>query len=508
MIGEGDMIKKKWRGVIIPGLIIIILFFVLRLINLTILPIFCDEAIYIRWSQVMRAEPTLRFLPLSDGKQPLFMWLTIPFLKFFSDPLLAGRLVSVLAGFGSLIGIFLLTFFLTESKKTALFSSLIYTILPYTLFFDRMALVDSLLACFGIWVLLLGVLLVKYPRTDLAIIGGIVLGGALITKSPAIFFAALLPTTALLLPFEQPRKKLTPRLIKLAGLWLIVYIFAFVIYNLLRLGPNFRMIAIRNKDYVFTLKEIMAHPHDPILIHLKDIWGWFPNLFSWPIFLMSILGVVFGLAKRRKMSLVLLAWLLAPLLAQSAFAKVFTPRYLLFTIFPLIIFGGILGKEIFEKSSKIWLKAILILLFLFAPLRYDFSLISSPPEAPLPLRMRTGYLSEWTSGYGINEVRDFLKEASKEKKIVVGTEGSFGTLPDALMIYFDKDSQVTILGVGLGLDKIPEPLKEAALTTPTYLVVNQSRMLAQDDPGLKLIMKVAKQPGPEGQDHLLLYQLK
>jgi len=91
---------------------------------------------------------------------------------------------------------------------------------------------------------------------------------------------------------------------------------------------------------------------------------------------------------------------------------------------------------------------------------------------------------------------------------VVGTEGSFGTLPDALMIYFDKDSQVTILGVGLGLDKIPEPLKEAALTTPTYLVVNQSRMLAQDDPGLKLIMKVAKQPGPEGQDHLLLYQLK
>src|SRR4030043_655222 len=98
---------RYWKWPLFWGLGIVLIFFLLRLINLTILPIFADEAIYIRWSQVMRVESTLRFLPLSDGKQPLFMWLTIPFLQIFSDPLLAGRFLSVVAGFVSLIGLFL-----------------------------------------------------------------------------------------------------------------------------------------------------------------------------------------------------------------------------------------------------------------------------------------------------------------------------------------------------------------------------------------------------------------
>src|SRR3989304_6028586 len=85
-----------WRTTIIIGFVILSVALVLRLFKLTYLPIFGDEAIYIRWAQVMRAEPTLRFLPLSDGKQPLFMWVVIPFLKVISNPLFAGRLVSLL----------------------------------------------------------------------------------------------------------------------------------------------------------------------------------------------------------------------------------------------------------------------------------------------------------------------------------------------------------------------------------------------------------------------------
>src|SRR3990167_1201075 len=106
--------SKKWGVLIGFGVLVIALF--LRLYNLTILPVFGDEAIYIRWAQVMRAEPTLRFLPLSDGKQPLFMWSVIPFLKIFSDPLFAGRSVSVISGVVTLIGIFLLSFVLFKSK--------------------------------------------------------------------------------------------------------------------------------------------------------------------------------------------------------------------------------------------------------------------------------------------------------------------------------------------------------------------------------------------------------
>ena len=86
---------KKEKNTLVLGLLILLLSLFLRVYDLTYLPIFGDEAIYIRWAQVMRAEITLRFIPLTDGKQPLFMWSVIPFLKIITDPLVAGRLASV-----------------------------------------------------------------------------------------------------------------------------------------------------------------------------------------------------------------------------------------------------------------------------------------------------------------------------------------------------------------------------------------------------------------------------
>jgi len=486
------------------GVLIIILFLIFRLINLTVLPVFCDEAIYIRWSQIMKSEPTLRFLPLSDGKQPLFMWLTIPFLKLFSDPLFAGRFVSVLAGFGSLLGIFFLSWSLFKSRKTAFFSSLIYAILPYSVFFDRMALVDSLLNCLGIWTLLLSVLLIKYQRIDLAMVGGMVLGVALITKSPALFFALLFPLSLVLASFKKLNLN---SLGKIFGLWLIVYFFAFLIYNALRLGPNFQMIALRNKDYVFSFPEILSHPLDPLRPHLNDIKEWFPNLFTFPILLVSLGGLVLGIKSRKKESLILFLWFFVPLTTQVLIAKVFNSRYLFFTIFPLIIFAGLFLENLFAKIKKRWAKALVFLIFFILALRYDFLLLTDSSKAPLTEEMKSGYLRDWTSGYGIPQVRDFIKKEAEKGKVVVGTEGFFGTLPDGLQIYFDKDPNVTIIGVGLEFQEVPQPLKEAALTTPTYLVVNQSR-LRIDNSCLKLIFKIPKVAGPKGQDYLLLFKIE
>jgi 4-amino-4-deoxy-L-arabinose transferase-like glycosyltransferase len=137
---------KEWKTTIALGALIFMVAFILRVYDLTNLPIFGDEAIYIRWAQVMRAEPTLRFLPLSDGKQPLFMWSIIPLFKIFSDPLFAGRFLSALSGIASLAGVFALSNLLFKSKKVALITSLIYAISPFSLFFDRLAMADAMLS--------------------------------------------------------------------------------------------------------------------------------------------------------------------------------------------------------------------------------------------------------------------------------------------------------------------------------------------------------------------------
>ncbi|MCS7092589.1 MAG: hypothetical protein NZM26_04525, partial [Patescibacteria group bacterium] len=132
--------KVRVSNIFLLVSLILFIGFCLRFINLTVLPVFADEAIYIRWSQIMRADATLRFLPLSDGKQPLFMWITIPFLKVFDDPLVAGRFISVISGMFTISGAFLLSFLLFRNFSLAIVSALISAIVPYLVFFDRMAL--------------------------------------------------------------------------------------------------------------------------------------------------------------------------------------------------------------------------------------------------------------------------------------------------------------------------------------------------------------------------------
>src|SRR3989344_1389903 len=102
-------------------IILSVLTFITRVINLLKTPIFTDEAIYIRWAQIGLADPAHRYISLTDGKQPLLTWLMYPFLLLFKDPLFAGRIVSVLASVGSVIGIYLVARKLF-GKKTAVFS--------------------------------------------------------------------------------------------------------------------------------------------------------------------------------------------------------------------------------------------------------------------------------------------------------------------------------------------------------------------------------------------------
>src|SRR3989338_7827274 len=99
--------KNFWqKRDIILSILLLLALFISRFPNLTAIPIFTDEA---SW----------RFISLTDGKQPLFMWLTIPFMKIGLDPLVAGRMISILAGLGSLIGIFVLSYAIFRRKEAA-----------------------------------------------------------------------------------------------------------------------------------------------------------------------------------------------------------------------------------------------------------------------------------------------------------------------------------------------------------------------------------------------------
>jgi len=518
MIGKENMIRKssfwrQWQWIFWSGLGIVLVFLLVRLFHLTILPVFADEAIYIRWSQIMRAEPTLRFLPLSDGKQPLFMWLMIPFLKIFSDPLFAGRFLSILAGLGSLIGLFFVSWELFKNKWVSLLSCFFYSLIPFFVFFDRLALVDSMLMMFAVWLAFLSLWLVRTVRLDLSLISGLVLAGALITKSPAIFFALLFPSGLLI------GKNLKKKILPLLGFWSLLLALGFGIYNfLLRLGPGFQMIAIRNRDYLFTFQEILSHPLDPLKPHLRDLASWLPNLLSWPILLLILIGLIWALRRKLKASLFLLLWFLVPLSAQLVFAKVFTPRYILFSLWPLILFAALGFYWLFnqlnqwkklKKKVVFFLGGLLLFLIVLPSLKYNWLLLDNPEAASLPRNLRNGHLEEWTAGQGIKESAEFLKAKAKEGSVFVGTEGFFGTLPDGLQIYLEGTSNIRVIGVGWPVVEVSQSLINSLVDNDVYLVVNQSRLkLNPEEKGLILVKEYPKAVWPDGfQDKLLLFKL-
>ena len=517
------------------GVLVLLVAVIFRISYLNSLPVFADEAIYIRWSQVMRAEQNLRFLPLSDGKQPLYMWLTIPFLKIFHDPLVAGRVVSVVSGIGTLAGIFVLSHIFFASLSVSLVASFIYSISPFSVFFDRLALADSLLSFFGIWTLIFAVITVKKIRLDSAMFAGFSLGGALLTKSPALYFTLLTPLTLLLTKLPKKFKQKFFRLCIYIFLFTFTYLIGYGMYNILRLGPNFHMIAIRNTDYVYPLSHILSSPLDPLKPFLIRILEYFLIFRPWEIVGLSIVGVFIGLRKFPKETILLIFWAITPILASAEFSKTMTARYIFFSmpfvavLASLTFFNGTkpanvkslnLSKTegLFQSGGVLgshFRKLMLFLLLVFGIHSFyaNVLLLTNPQKLKLPRSERSGYLEDWTSGYGIKQVSEYLRNEQLKNpsaKIVIGTEGYFGTLPDGLQIYLNDLPQIIVIGVGQPVREVGTSLLESKNAgNDTYLVVNSTRLLSDADKmGIKLIAEYPKGVKPDGSiEKLLLFRL-
>lgn len=454
----------------------------------------------------MKSEPTLRFLPQSDGKTPLFMWIMIPLFKIFQDPLFAGRFLSVLSGLSTLIGIFLLSwkFF---NPLTGLWAAFLYAIVPYTLFFDRMALVDSMLSAFTLWSLLFALLLVQNLRLDLAMILGYFLGGALLTKTPAMFNLLVLPFSILAFNFKKFR---SISFAKLLFYWIVAIVIAMGMYNILRLGSNFQMLSARNADYVFSPSDLQGRPLDPFLPHLGDMIEWGRFLTTWPVIFMIGLGIGFMLYRKHRAGIAVLLWLLIPVLVQMAFLKTFTARYLLSAVVPLLVLAGYGLTQVIESlkfSKKINFMGIFVIALVVSitPLYTDYMLLTKPEDAKLPKNERRGYFEDWTAGYGFPKIAEFLIEKKKTGKVVVGTEGSFGTLPDGLQIYLDK-SGIPIIG---GNSTISAKLRETAKDNTTFFVANKNRV-GENIKNANLVMEFIKAKPLDDrfkQDAIVVYQV-
>lgn len=492
----------------LPEILAFLFFLFFRLYNLTIIPIFADEAIYLHWAQLAWHDASQRFISLSDGKPPLHTWLLIPFLKIFKDPLLGGRLLSVSSGFFSFLGLGLISrkLFAKNMARIVLFLT---SFCPFLVFYDRLALADSLLTAFGIWSFYFTYSLLKNPDLGKIFLLGFCWGGALLTKQPGIYFIFLSP----FLFFLFVKKKFLREILKMRKsfiAWLFSLFIAVLTSNIVKLSPLSHLLSVRSYDYILGKREFLQNPFLLFWGNLKAIFYWvaaYQRIIPGLIFLC---GLILMVIKEKNKALVFSLWLFCPILISAAIGKIIFPRYFVFIQPWLNIFlayGLDFFISFFYKLSK---KRIILPIFYFFGFLpwfwFSILLVFAPVKAPLIEREQNQYLTSWSAGYGIKEISFWLKEHHPQEEVYVATEGFFGTLPNGLDVYLDLPN-IKIFGIGQPIHQIPQEVLKLAEKSPTYLVVNSTRS-GNFFTQAELIKEYPKPKFPFLEEKLLFYKIK
>lgn len=449
-----------------------IIFAFTRLYHLTTwLPIFTDESIYIRWSQIALNDASWRFISLTDGKQPMYVWIALVLLKFIHDPLFAGRLVSVIAGFFSMIGLFFLGTELFKNTKIGIISSLLYVLYPFALVYDKLAMYDSLVATFLIWIFYFTILLIRHIRLDIAMFLGIITGFGMLTKSNDDFGLIMLPFSLLLFPISF-KKHFTFDKRKLY-LW-VIYAFVAVIianamYEILRLSPFYYIIGQKNLTFIYSFHDWIREPFAFFYGNLKSMVSWFIGYMTIP-FVIAAVAAFFVDRKFLKEKILLVAWFVFPFISLAFFGKVIYPRFILNMTMSIIVLGA---YSIYAFSQYVKRPVFKILIFLVFTCMFfvtDFFLLTDFAKAPIPLGDKDQYYYGWASGVGVNESVQYLEQKAKGQKIFVGTQGTFGLMPYALQVYLWQNPNINIQSYWPINSQPPQEIIDASKKEPTYVI--------------------------------------
>jgi len=402
------------------------------------LPLYLDEGIYIFWAKLFSLDPSFAYTPLTDGKAPLFMWLTGSFNQYFNDFLLTGRLISTFSG-----GITVLSWMIIlqkiTSRKMAFLFWLLFLVTPYAFLIERMAFVDSLLTA----LISLGTmsLVITFKKINslkkwwLAVIGGFAAGTsfglAYLTKtSTRAYLVVILIIGVLWLVKSLTQKKLAQTL-----LIIIVIGVMFAVYNELvtdfRIGSqrNWAMIEQKEAELTYTLPQIFHtfFVSSKFTLVYQDSLPFlvsYLSVYLGVLFIPFLLGSVWVFRNRRDL-VWLFIYLLIGLVGTFFSARMMSSRYFYPLVPPFLALAGFGMNQLWDKASSgkiifgiiLGVLAVKSLFFLISPLNAFYSYDDQ------------GFFVVGVTAPGLAEIKQELKNNPQES--IVGVSGIWG-IPDGV----------------------------------------------------------------------------
>lgn len=467
-----------------------LLYLIINSVFIKQLPIFTDEAIYVRWTQIAANDASLRYISLVDGKQPLPIWIGMLPVKLFADSLTSMRFLSVIYGLFSLFGIYILGR-LYKSSFAGLIAAGLFCLSPFFFIYNRLALYESLISTIGVFSLIFITLLVRFARIDLAMSLGFVVGLGMLTKSSANFFLYLMPFSLLTLvgksSFPNPKK-----IVWIFLLFALSGFIAFLMFNSLRLFPLFNTISQKDHNFILTYGEFFQNPLYLVFGNTPTLLIWAIQYLTIPASLVFFFSFLYYLYKREFKIWFLFLWILAPFFATAFFGKIIYPRYILYLFPAVFVVIACLSSDFASKSKNKLIKYTFLIILFSGSLISLITIVINPSTSIIPENDKNQLINDWPAGGGVAESVEIIKNASQTEKVFVGTEGTFGLMPYALEIELVKNPNVKIQGY-YPVKEVPAEVFEMAKYQKTYFIFNLTQDESQfSDPRLKLVGKYRK----------------
>lgn len=409
-------------------------YLILASTNLTLLPIGNDEGIYLDWGMRTIAKPGYLYYPINDGKTPLLMWLFGASQKIFSDPLFAGRIVSVMAGLVGLIGIYRIgtSYF---DKRTAIFSSILFSVTPIIFFYNRQSLMEAGVAATGIWATYYFLRFLKSNSTKDALKTGAIVGVGFFIKTNAAIFLAVFLALGLIKFFKNKKRG-----IKQIGFLLLSFL---GIVSILLINPDFWRTLHLNSRYSHTFFELI---HFPV-----GVW-WNNTQTNISILLVFVTPLITlasfsGLFLMRKKYLLFVAIAIIPIVVETILARSSSQRYLV-SFLPLMLIGGGFALSKLENKRK-YIGVTLLTVSIIVPSCFVYLQIFSPrayfsTTKPFSQATETSYIEGSLSGYGVNGILESIRKRSEKQKIFIGIAENAGNPESALQVYLENEKNIKI----------------------------------------------------------------
>ena len=451
-----------------PMAVLLGVYFLLRLPHLRDQSVFCDEATYLRWAQMIAQDPRqYLFVSMQDAKLPLHYWLLALARPLSHDPVFAGRLLSVLFGALTIPAIFGLgaqLSALTRSPRLlAPFTAALMIVCPFVAMNQRLALAEPLVLLEAVVLAWQSLRLARHVQSSAAprvlaadaILLGLIWGLALLTKQNFSYLLWTLPPTALLMTVSRATwwrglRAFVPRyaVATVIGLGCFVPVLMTTHRWDLRTKLFYKQDFFSSSAHLGRWPLFTGNVLDTFWPYVNDRLHWWPYdpampldrgiLYLYltpPILLLALAGALW-MAARRQWTLLAFCgiWCLALLGTMLLTAHLIYSRYLLVGSFPFLILAAWCACTLLTaaRARRPWpVAAACLVAIAFAWPALATTCAALDSQAPvLTADDRRQFIATFAAGGAAEQALVWLQSQAGQRPITVVTGTELGVRND------------------------------------------------------------------------------